>query len=1226
MPSTPHPKLTTQATVAPTAVRSTTPRSKLTRRQIYALVGLAVALVLFMAFVIPVTVDAVQHNTVFTNAYRSTARHGYSSEILGTVPRQIPTTLSDSGLVADGTIPYYPTYGSTAAYDTDQKNAVIRESVALYSAYVSGDATTKYSYFDRDGYQRLLDGSFVDDGHGGKARLYAHTASQSMYFQDGNTVPYISDQEPAVVKRMTFAPRSTNNYGNRGYSVTGLYAAPGELVTVCVSGADLRAAGGELTFHIGQCLYNGQSNNIWAAKGVNRMPNILNTLKLNATTAEYDAERDVYTAYLGSYLGGPIYLRHTAATVALVFAGALEYRHFVLGYTTADEYARLCHTTTPYFDLEIWDNGILHSGSVRYAQKYDYDAIYAAAVLWEKITLTSTQVRKQGVVMIYDPFVAAGAAVAFPGRSSTNCPASWLDSALNATAFEKTGAWGVMHEYNHNFQGGWELAGGGEVSNNALNLASYVAYTKISSARRLSTLNTDTGLSGWNAYTNASWALKNTLTENWPNQLVVYATLLHGIGAKNFVTGVGQCKGGNADGLYQEMSAVTGYNFDYFFNQIVGQVPTVSVNADAPAFVPVASIYQTGRSILNADGATAYIKTMQPYEFAYGDTLTVDLRRYDGGQTGTVVLPAGITFDITHVTQPRYGTLTETDTKGVYTYVPDPDELSSGQIKVTLTLHADASLGDYAAAIEGQTVDLVLELQQSHEMNRTMLQRTVYRYDGSGMSDPLKTLYGNDPVNAFTSNFAGHSSTATANNVNTTENSNTDIWLTADEYNQYGANTILVVSGKIYVAEAGEYRLTLRGRVHAAVVISLDGGKTYDQSLTVENRNGSPTLTDTTLTASLDLPNLPAGQWVYFQEILFLNEKVSGNRYPFIGLGWGKIEHNAIAIDDETTDETAAYEESTQVTLNYASAYRATYQFATQPYVSEYLFRREWQSTYDPSVQYNNRGKLLSYSGFTPWDDTVTIHNLFDADNTNAMHSQKGAAYDITPDQPFDMTVDLGALYSVNTLTIYGRTKFTTDRNSLPRNFTLYGGYTRNKMQVLVTHTDADDDWRVDNDLVIKFHTTTLRYYRLVVHDTYQTTTGARYICFRYLQFDARQDTLTKGTHLVPDDDNITYRGTWRVVNATSTFGRVYVGKAQDKVEFQFTGTRFGIYTNLYLSNGNFDVYIDGKKIETAVPQDGKTVNDYTAMGYLSDWLRDGTHTVKLVGRANFNLDSVIYW
>ncbi len=1193
-----------------------------------------------MAFVIPIVVVEVRHNTVFADEYRSTARHGYQTEILGTVKRNIPTTTSDGGLVANGTIPYYPTYGSTANYTTEQKNAVIRESELLTSCYTMNDVSGigkhsgLYAYFDKEGYQHTIDGNYVD---GGKAKLYAHTAAQSMYYQ-GEKVPCISDEEPAVIKRLTLKPRQSSAY-NKGYSLTGLYAAPGELVTVKISGKDLRAAGGEIAFFIGQCLYNGQSNNIWAQKGINRMPNILNTLRVNKNTADYDEESDIYTAYLGSYLGGPIYLWRHSATITMVISGALEYRHFILGYTTEAEYERLSKTTTPYFDLEIWDNGILHSGSVYYAMKYSYDQIFDAAVLWEKITLVSNQVRGQGVVMVYDPFVAAGAAVAFPGRSSTNCPSGWMDSALNAAAFEKSGAWGNMHEYNHNFQGGWELGGGGEVSNNALNLASYLSFTKISSSRRLSTMNTDTGLGGWNAYTNASWALKNTVNgpSSWPNQLVVYADLLHGIGPKNFINGVAKNMGGNTNGLYKEMSAVTGYNYDYFFNEIVQQTPTVSANADKPAFVPVASIFQTGRSVLTTNGTTEYIQTMQPYEFAYGDNLTVDLRQYTAaaGNTpsyGTIVVPNGITFEITNVTNPEYGTFTETATPGVYTYTPDPKQLLSGQIKVTLTLHADDSLQNYG--IDGQTVDLILELKQSHEMNRTMLQRTVYKYNGD---DPIKTLYGNDPIKAFTDNFAGAVSSSTADNKNSTENSNTDIWLTADEYNNYGANSILVVSGKIYVPENGDFRLTLRGRVNAGVVLSLDGGNTYgkyqskdkdgetvtkDLYLKLENKNGSPDIKNATLTKSLDLPNLTAGQWVYFKEILLMNEKASGNKLPFIGLGWGKIERNAVQDEDGNTIES----DEPIVTLNYASAYRATYEFETKPYTSEYLFTRNWTSSYDPSVKYDNRGTLLEVKGFTPWDEKYQIENLFDDDNTNDIHSKKGAAYDISSDHPFEIFVDLGALQDVNTMTIYGRNNGT--RDYLPRNFTLYGGYSKNNLQVLATHTDDDPDWRVGNNLVVKFYPATIRYYRLVVHDTYRynAKVGERYICFRYLQFDAIEDKLTNGTHLVPDDATITYRGTWKVLNATSTFGRVYLGKAKDKVEFQFTGTRFGIYTAINQSNGEFDVYIDGKHVAIANPKDGRALDDYTAMGYLSDTLKDGTHTVKLVGRANFNVDSIIYW
>ena len=153
--------------------------------------------------------------------------------------------------------------------------------------------------------------------------------------------------------------------------------------------------------------------------------------------------------------------------------------------------------------------GVLHSGPRRYADNFSYDEIYKAAVLWEKISSVTTTGSNQGIVFLYDPFVAAGAAVAFPGQGSVNCPTGWMASSLNYKSITTSGSWGNFHEYHHNFQG-YGVGNGGEVTNNGMTLVSYALFTKISSSRGLGS-NGAEGLGGWNSYTSATWALEEVL-------------------------------------------------------------------------------------------------------------------------------------------------------------------------------------------------------------------------------------------------------------------------------------------------------------------------------------------------------------------------------------------------------------------------------------------------------------------------------------------------------------------------------------------------------------------------------------------------------------------------------------------------------------------------------------------------------------------------------------------
>ena len=201
-----------------------------------------------------------------------------------------------------------------------------------------------YKWIDKDGY--LYSGTTAEpvpalDKFGIHRRLYKHSASAGLYFGD------VAEDEPGIIKQVIMRPRAYT----RGYGVTGVYAPAGEVIKIQMSEADMNATGG-IVIHIGQALYNGQSNNIWTAKNqMQRFPNVLNTMIVNKNTATF--ENGVYTAYVGSFVGGPIYIRNTSATYTATISGGVAYSHFILGYTTKEEFEENKKTSTPYFDLEV---------------------------------------------------------------------------------------------------------------------------------------------------------------------------------------------------------------------------------------------------------------------------------------------------------------------------------------------------------------------------------------------------------------------------------------------------------------------------------------------------------------------------------------------------------------------------------------------------------------------------------------------------------------------------------------------------------------------------------------------------------------------------------------------------------------------------------------------------------------------------------------------------------
>ncbi|MDE6373071.1 MAG: hypothetical protein K2L72_01075, partial [Clostridia bacterium] len=347
--------------------------------------------------------------------YTATSAVGFSSKIIDdNYPRYKPVAdikderdqfpLGDDvedAIAAAGSV-RYPKYGYTMS--SVLKSDAAREALINESDYLTAYGTRNnsgngqngegtYNMMDKDGYLYFVNNGTTTQAtnpDGSPRRLYKHSAAEGMYYGGINDAnPELADDEPGIVKEVTLRPRG---YGS--YSVTGVYAPAGEVIKIEMSEADMNATGG-ITIHIGQALYNGQSNNIWVAKGqMQRFPNILNTMVVNKNTATL--ENGVYTAYVGSFIGGPLYIRNTNATFTATISGGVRYSHFILGYTTKEEYEENKKSSTPYFDLEVWNYGVLHSGPKYYAQDFSYDDLYKVAVLWEKVSSVTTTGSSQG--------------------------------------------------------------------------------------------------------------------------------------------------------------------------------------------------------------------------------------------------------------------------------------------------------------------------------------------------------------------------------------------------------------------------------------------------------------------------------------------------------------------------------------------------------------------------------------------------------------------------------------------------------------------------------------------------------------------------------------------------------------------------------------------------------------------------------------------------------------
>lgn len=1223
--------------------------------RIYAIA--AIALLLIFLLILTISVSAVAANkdklpggiaynvkdtslakgSTYDYEYRTTAVAGYNATILGNVKRNIPTetdTLLGKESEFDNSDPkapndfvkdakYYPKYGYTpqGMGDSTIRKQLVNEAWKLCSINTrigsDGYPRNTYNKMKKDGTLWMVD-SAGNETPGKPSKLFKHVSAEGMYFGD------VSPDEKAVIKEMTFNPRSFHSHGM--YSVTGLYAPAGEVLKVQLSEKDMDATGG-ITIHIGQALYNSKANNIWVAKGqMQRFPVILNTMVVNKNTATL--ENGVWTAYVGSFLGGPVYVRNAGATFTTTISGGVTYSHFILGHTTPEEFEANKDSSAPYFDLEVWDNGVLHSGPKIYAQNFSYDDLFKVAVLWDQITSVTTTGNNQNIVFIYDPFVAAGAAVAFPSQQAVNCPASWMANSLNYETLIKSGGWGNLHEYHHNFQG-YGVGNGGEVTNNALTLVSYALFTKISASRQIGNYGA-AGLGGWNNYTSATWALNDILKltkgqnpSNGAQGLALYATLLHNFGADAFIQ-VRKLGGGQSyQNYFKKWEQITHNNMTYYFTEILkannynanltDEWLKANSNPDYPMFVPVASVYQTGRSY-SYDEQNQYINTMQPYVIPYGQKFTIDLSKYtlneDGAyKSGSIVLPDGFSYKIKNVSQPENGTITK-QSDYIYTLTPN-NYAVTGQILVTIELTKNDN------EFKVQDFDLILEFEQSHELTGRMLERTTYEFDNN---------HEYNAVSAFENNYKGYTNKIEGDNKNPTQNSNTDIWLSTDELNNaLKHNSIMEVKGKFYITETAKYRFAIRGRHDVALFLSFDEGLTYklgekEYAHYVTKGNGTAfplvegTYVDTT-------EKLLANTWVYFKAVMIVD---NSNRASFIGVGTGKIpdplpqtdsEGNPILGDDgNPLPDIPAGDSRNPITVSYASAYRLSYQFAENRFKPDYFYTKVYYQSYsDNEIIITTKQTVINDYGYVPFNNNFEIGNICDGDlNTNI----NTKAITISEENPFQLEFKFDAPITANKFRIhYSKNHNQAFIGSRPKNYKLY------------IKSNVNDEWKqvldIKNAICADYiHTAkfddfyTFQYYKFVVTDTYYlTSSNPRFMVIYDLQFISQLE-LSNGSRTSIGDKKIKLYGTWSIEKTPSKFGRVYVGKENSSIQFEFTGTRLILFSVTNFKT-NYEVYIDGKKVNSI---NIKESNEICKETFISPEFNNKRHsvTIKCLGEANF--------
>lgn len=257
----------------------------------------------------------------------------------------------------------------------------------------------------------------------------------------------------------TGAPRVTQTLAINtvipGWHSTGLYAAPGEVITVAVPAAAVgKGLGAQIGCHTDQ---------LWPLDQWQRCPQIVRSFPLRqASTPAANA------------FGGPIYITVpegcTLGKVTVSLAGAVQAPWFVLGQTTPQEWKTIRNHPAPWAELQC--PGLILSVPSRTIRALDNPV--ALMEFWQHIAdscnelLTRPLPRKRPERYVADLQISAG-------YMHSGYPImTHLDGADLATDLPRLvtqGSWGHFHELGHNHQASdWTFGGTGEVTVNLFSL------------------------------------------------------------------------------------------------------------------------------------------------------------------------------------------------------------------------------------------------------------------------------------------------------------------------------------------------------------------------------------------------------------------------------------------------------------------------------------------------------------------------------------------------------------------------------------------------------------------------------------------------------------------------------------------------------------------------------------------------------------------------------------
>ncbi len=466
-------------------------------------------------------------------------------------------------------------------------------------------------------------------------------------------------------------------------NITGLYAPAGELIKVEISE---ELANTNPVIYIGATAINGETNDIDDSDTYTRFPNRVKQLVLDDTVN-----------YIGSPLGGQIYIQSELSEYTVTITGAVEYLHYVHGSSTRDDLVRLYDSTAPMIDIELPNylrinmprnelqeyedevyNNLVGLEVVSSSKEAEYkekakeitiDSIIDTVELWEMFCDLSSNLcpedlfRTNEITFFYDSYVVS---------NNYNSNLSFCTMLLSNgkdffnTSLDKTT---LLRLYNMHFWNNeiFVEQGSNTTTSEIFTILSYMLYDTYGQYR--------TYANNIHDYSDAGYTLNLLNGNSSALEVAKYVTLMHSFGAKTFINAITTNVEADTikDRLFLQFSIATQTNMEYYFTDVLGwdingSYITQIDDLGLKMYLPVASSLQIGQVI---NGQKVY--TVQNYG-AFNDEVT--------NINNSIVVPTGMDFEILDVTASTDNLIVN---NGVYYYSTNLEEIDEFTVTVKVS-------------------------------------------------------------------------------------------------------------------------------------------------------------------------------------------------------------------------------------------------------------------------------------------------------------------------------------------------------------------------------------------------------------------------------------------------------------------------------------------------------------------------------------------------------------